>query len=178
VVRLLLRAAEHGLAIIGLGFLVYHLCFDLSVMVSGSMEPALRGESREDGEWVLTEKVSYWFRRPRRWEVVTFRSDEANQRMKRVVGLPGERTSLVEGQVAIDGGVIERPASLAYLNYCAYGDLRGGRQADCGDGYYVLGDDSEDSQDSRYEGPLCGDAVVGRAWLVIWPPSRVRFVGP
>lgn len=179
--RLLRRAArllERGFALIGVAFVAYLLCFDLSVMTSGSMSPALVGESRRDGDWVLTEKLSYRFRRPRRWEVVTFRTEEADQRMKRVVGLPGERVSLIGGEVAIGGTVPRRPESLGYLKYYPYGSLWRGRQVACGDGYFVLGDDSKDSQDSRYEGPLAEEAIVGRAWLIVWPPGRMAFVGP
>ncbi len=177
-VRRLARSLEHGFAILGVVFLAYHVCFNLSVIVSGSMAPALNGESRQDGEWVLTEKVSYWFRAPRRWEVVTFLSKEGNQRMKRVVGLPGEKVSLIDGEVAIGAAVAERPASLAGLKYYAYGALHRGKQADCADRYYVLGDDSKDSQDSRFDGPVSEDAIMGRAWLVVWPLSQFRFVTP
>jgi hypothetical protein len=42
----------------------------------------------------------------------------------------------------------------------------------------VLGDDSKDSQDSRWEKPVTRDAIVGRAWLVVWPLKRFGFVNP
>ncbi len=70
------RWAERGLATFGLLVLVYLAFFDVSVMVSGSMSPALQGTSRDNGDHILTEKVSKWFRAPRRWEVITFINDE------------------------------------------------------------------------------------------------------
>jgi signal peptidase I len=172
------RLIEHGFALVGAVLLLYMLAFDLSVMVSPSMSPTLRGEGLADGDWVLTEKLAYRVRRPRRWEVVTFFTREHQQRMKRVVGLPGETVALVDEELVIDGTAVPRPACLASLKYYAWGHLSRRRTVACGDGYFVLGDDSKDSQDSRYEGPLDRSAIVGRAWLVVWPPKRIGFVNP
>ena len=176
--RCLARQAEHGFAVLGVLFVVYHVGFDMSAMSSPSMSPTLQGKDLKRGDRILTEKVSYWFRRPRRWEVMMFRTDAGEQRMKRVVGLPGEEVSLVNGEVAINGEVLPRPESLRSVEYYAYGTLFGGRSAPCRDGYFILGDDSADSQDSRYEGPLDQEAIVGRAWMVVWPLSRLGFVNP
>ena len=176
--RWALRKAEHVFAAIGLAFVVYSVGFDISVVTSGSMAPTLQGSSFEDGDVVLTEKLSYWFRNPGRWEVVTLRNSEGIQVMKRVAGLPGENISLAHGQVCINGSAKPRPPSLGHLNYYAFGDLHRGKRASCGVGYFVLGDDSKDSQDSRFEGPIDGKQIRGRAWLILWPPSRVGFVNP
>jgi len=176
--RWVLRKAEHAFAAIGVTFVVDCVCFDLSVMASGSMAPTLEGSSVETGDHVLTEKVSYWFRTPRRWEVVTFRNAEGIQVMKRVVGLPGEMVSLVDGHVLADGAPVHRPPALEFLTYYAFGNVHQGKSVPCGDGYYVLGDDSKDSQDSRFEGPLEPERIRGRAWLVVWPPSHVTWVTP
>jgi signal peptidase I len=174
----LLRLIEHGFAALGLLFLVYHLGFDLSVMASPSMSPALRGTSAEPGDWVLAERISYLFRRPRRWEVVAFRNNGGTNVMKRVVGLPGEAVSLADNCVVVNGSAAARPASIAGVKYYAYGNLARNKPAACGDGYYVLGDDSQDSEDSRFEGPVGPDRIRGRAWLIVWPLSRIGFVNP
>jgi len=170
--------AEHAFAVVGVIVLTYHLCFDVSVIISQSMMPALRGSDPEHGEVVLTEKLSYRLREPRRWEVVGFRNDLDMRVMKRVVGLPGEAVALRRGRAVVDGWALRPPPSLHYLNYLAYGNCTRGRTTSCGDGYFVLGDHSIDSQDSRFEGPLPPDRIMGRAWLVIWPLTSVRFVGP
>jgi signal peptidase I len=178
VARRLLRTAERGFAVIGFVTVAFRLCFDLSVVVSPSMSPAIRGTCAEDGDWVLTEKVSHLLHRPRRWEVVAFHNPQGMQVMKRVVGLPGEAVSLQEREVAVNGVAVPRPASVGSLKYYAFGNLYGGGSVECGKGYYVLGDDSRDSEDSRFEGPLEARRIVGRAWLIVWPPSRLGFVSP
>jgi signal peptidase I len=176
--RKALRWAEHGLAAFGLLVLVYCLTLDLSVVTSGSMKPTLRGENAEEGDWVLTEKVSYRFRNPRRWEVAAIDKADGIHVMKRVVGLPGEEVSLVDGHVCIDGQEAGRPEPLRDMEYLAVARLFPGRRVECGRGYCVLGDDTRDSQDSRFEDPIPRDRIVGRAWLRVWPPKRIGWVNP
>lgn len=176
--RRLLRWGEHFLAAAGALFIIYHVGFDLTVMTSPSMAPTLRGTGVKDGDWVLSERVSYWFRRPRRWEVVAFHSNDGVPVMKRVAGLPGEEVSLRDGRVRINGSLVPYPAELERIKYVPDGMLCRGRAARCGQGYFVLGDDSGDSQDSRYDGPVAPERLEGRAWLIVWPPSRIRWVTP
>jgi len=176
--RRVFRTLERTFAIAGVVLVTYYVGFDLSVIVSGSMSPALQGTSIADGDWVLTERVSYWFREPRRWEVVALQKADGMKVMKRIVGLPGEAVSLKDSSVLINGEATERPASLGYLKYYAYGNLAHKEPVTCGLGYYVLGDDSKDSEDSRFEGPAKRGQVYGRAWLRVWPLSRIGFVSP
>lgn len=175
----ILRSTERTFAILGLLFVIYHSCFHLSVVSSGSMSPTLQGETFFGGDTILTEKVSFWFRKPHRWEVVLFFDEMGVQVMKRVVGLPGETISLQDTiTVVINGKPIPRPASLQWLKYYAFGLFTGGKTVACNEGYFVLGDDSKDSEDSRYTGPLRRDQIKGRAWMIVWPPSRIRFINP
>ena len=176
--RRVFRTLERTFAMAGVVLVTYYVGFDLSVIVSGSMSPALQGTSIADGDWVLTERVSYWFREPRRWEVVALQKADGMKVMKRIVGLPGEAVSLKDSCVLINGEATERPASLGYLKYYAYGNLARKEPVTCGLGYYVLGDDSKDSEDSRFEGPAKRGQVYGRAWLRVWPLSRIGFVSP
>jgi signal peptidase I len=172
------RWLERALAIFGALTLLYLLLFDVSVMVSGSMSPALRGTNADDGDHIVTEKFTKWFRSPRRWEVIAFRNSEGSQVMKRVVGLPGETVQLEKngGPLLINGQPIEMPAWLG-IHYLGYGNLCSDCQAvQCGTGYYVLGDDTKDSDDSRYNGPVQPKRIIGRAWLIMWPLSRFGFV--
>lgn len=172
-VRRLFRLAERTFAVIGLLLVTYHAAFDLGEVLSPSMEPTLRGEGGSGSDWVLTEKLTGRLRRPRRWELLTFRTPDGLQVVKRVVGLPGETVALRDGGLWVDGRVVARPAALASLRYLPYGNLTPGRgPVPCGDGFYLLGDASQDSQDSRFEGPIPARQIVGRAWLVVWPLNR------
>ncbi len=175
-IRRVLRFVRDTLAVVGLASIIYHVAFDLSVVISGSMAPTLCGDGGPNDDWVLTERVSYWFRKPRRWEVVQFETDDHMIVEKRVVGLPGETISLLDHRPMIDGTPLPPPDSLNHLHYLPQAALSDGRKQLCGTGYFLLGDDSEDSWDSRFDGPIQREAIRGRAWLILWPPSRIGFV--
>jgi signal peptidase I len=172
----ILRYGEHGLALIGACFIIYSLCFELTVMTSGSMSPTLRGSSYDDGDRILLEKVTGRFRFPRRWEVYFFYNGDGVPVAKRIVGLPGEKISMKENQLFINGLRIRPPQKLAFLKYYPFGNLTAGREVSCGEGYYVLGDDSRDSYDSRFLGPVRREEFRGRVWCILWPFARAGFV--
>lgn len=174
--RRLLRALERVLAVLGLCALVHHACLDCTVIVSNSMAPALRGEDEATGDLVLVEKLTRHLRAPRRWEIHQFHTAEGLLVAKRIVGLPGERVSLRDGALCIDGSPLPVPPELAHLRYLAYGNLGSGREVDCGAGYYVLGDDTRDSFDSRFAGTLARERFLGRAWFVLSPAAHRGFV--
>jgi signal peptidase I len=178
--RKIFRVFERMFATIGVLFVIYHAGFEVSVIYTDSMGPTLRGEDSRVRDVVLTEKVSYWFRKPRRWEVVKYRTPNVlhMEVMKRVVALPGETISIKDHWVEINGEPVDRPSRLDFLKYYAYGNLGRGRSVHCEEGYFVLGDDSRDSADSRFDGPIGLNKIEGRTWLIIWPLSRFGFVAP
>jgi len=176
--RWLWRQVVHAFAVVGVAFTVYQIGFHLSVVVSPSMAPTLQGDAGRDQDWVLSERVTLWFRSPRRWEVVEFVTPEGDQVMKRVAGLPGESVSIRDGKALVNGSPLAVPASLGFLHYYGFGPYGRGDWVSCADGYFVLGDDSKDSDDSRYNGPVGSSEVRYRAWLRVWPPSRFGFVNP
>jgi signal peptidase I len=173
--RKIWRWGRDVLAWVGLCFILYHLSFEMTVLVSGSMSPTLRGTSARNGDRVLVEKISGWFRSPRRWEVVYF-EEEGVPIMKRVVGMPGEKISLKDLRVRINGVELPYPEELPSLKYYAFGNVARDQPVDCGKGYYVLGDDSRDSNDSRFIGVITPDRIRGRAWVILWPSDRIGFV--
>jgi signal peptidase I len=176
ILRAFLRWLERGLAFFGALVAFYWLTMDFSVVISPSMAPTLQGTNPDEGDRVITEKVSRWFRRPRRWEVITFINDTGDKRMKRVAGLPGESVQMVRpGELLINGEPVEYPSVLDH-KYLRFGNLTDGKAVTCGNGYYVLGDDLKDSDDSRFNGPVPNSRLMGRAWLIVWPWKRFGWV--
>jgi signal peptidase I len=120
--------------------------------------------------------VVYPFHRPERGDVIVFypptRSDKPY--IKRVIGLPGDQIGFAEGYVLINGQRLDEPYIDGPITFCA-----GKRQCDLTvppDTVYVLGDNRDNSLDSRVFGPVSLDAIVGQAWLTNWPPSDFGFV--
>jgi len=114
----------------------------------------------------------YFFSDPGRGDVVVFHPPTASSDdyIKRVIGGPGDRVVVRDGLVTVNGQVLEE----SYL-----GDgiqtLCSGRFCDVTlgpDQYYVMGDNRPNSSDSRAWGPIDGDTIVGKAWLLYYPFSE------
>ncbi len=87
--------------------------------------------------------------------------------IKRVIGLPGETVEVRDGAVHINGEALAE----SYLHPRTSMPDFGPETVPPGM-YFVMGDNRNSSQDSRFFGPIDGDAIVGKAFVVLWPPSR------
>ncbi len=135
----------------------------------GSMLPALA-----DGQRVLVDTRAYRHAPPARGDTVVFRHRLPGQRrpvtsVKRVVGLPGEHVHIKEGRVHINGTPLGEPH--AWERTFAAEGMPGQWVLDQGQ-VFLLGDNREDSYDSRRLGPVESAHIVGRVWLRCWPLSR------
>jgi signal peptidase I len=110
--------------------------------------------------------------------VARLRLVDETQVSKRIVGLPGETVTVKDKQLVINGSIMPAPKSLSFLCYYGWGKVHRGKQVACDDKYFYLGDDSRDSMDSRFDGPIDADRIIARAWLIVWPPDRIGFVNP
>ncbi len=135
---------------------------------SGSMEPTLMVNDR-----ILVAKFIYRFEPVRRGDVIVFRYPLNPQRdfVKRVVGLPGEMAALKEGVVYINGEPVSEKAYALKPDFGNYGQVTVPAQE-----YFVLGDNRNNSEDSRFFGYVPRANIIGRALFIYWPPSRVGFV--
>lgn len=149
-----------------------------------SMEPSL-----SDQDFVIAEKISYYFSRPKRFDVVIFHATEEKDYIKRVIGLPGEKIEYKEDQLHINDQIIDEPFLTDFLNqrsadtpftgdFNLTDDISGGFES-IPEGYYlVLGDNRQDSTDSRYKsiGLVSEDEIFGKARLIYWPMDRISIV--
>ena len=131
-------------------------------MVGDSMEPTL-----SSGDTILIDKFSYRINDPARFDVIVFKKDgkeHSYYSIKRIVGIPGDRLQILDGHVFINGEKLEE--------YTVVEDMiLEGLAADeillDEDEYFVLGDNRNDSQDSRYfnVGNVVTEEIIGKAWL-------------
>ena len=78
---------------------------------------------------VLTERVSYRLRRPRRWELIAYRRSDGQVIIRRAVGLPGEAVQLTDkGRVLIDGRPVDRPPRLDSIQYLPVCNVQSGKK--------------------------------------------------
>ncbi len=140
-----------------------------------SMEPML-----SDGDNLIVDKISYRFRAPERFDIIVFpfKLEEDTYYIKRIIGLPGETVQIDEqGNIYIDGEVLSEGYGREIIRADTVGIAR--NPVVLGDDeYFVMGDNRNSSQDSRTEivGNIHRDDIIGRAWLRIWPLSRMGFL--
>jgi signal peptidase I len=159
---------------------------------SESMIPTLR-----PGDRVLVEKLTYRFRAPARGEVIVFHRPDAQppprewsvstavrralagiglmapegevDYIKRIIGLPGDVVEVEEGTVLVNGEPLVEPYAEPEVRDSPRVRVPPGR-------YFMMGDNRMNSLDSRFGlGLVPRDLVVGRAFLVLWPPGDVTF---
>lgn len=149
----------------------------------------VQGESMmpnfQNGNFLLTDKVSYRFHEPKRGDVVVFHypNDRRYDYIKRVIGLPGEKIKIEDNQITIyneehpDGFVLDEPYIPDTMTTLGKKFASPGKIVPIPQGeYFVVGDNREASSDSREWGPVGMDDVVGRAFFVYWPPERLHVV--
>lgn len=146
--------------------LVRTFLFETYRVVGQSMEHTLEQDQR-----LIVSKLSYRLHEPQRGDIVVFRDpqDSGRNLIKRIIGLPGEILEIRGGQVYINGLPIEEP----YLG--SNGAFSEPQIPIPGGFYFVMGDNRNNSSDSRSWGLLDADKIVGKAAFTYWP---VRLWGP
>jgi signal peptidase I len=158
---------------------------------SGSMRMTLI-----EGDLILVNKFIYGakipftslrlpaLRPPKRGDVVVFiyPEDKRKDFIKRLVGLPGDIIEIKGGSIYINN----QPASEAIFNQIYYynGEKLSGAQLGLAgekivvplNSYFVLGDNSASSKDSRYWGFVPKNNLLGQAMIIYWPPQRIRVI--
>lgn len=134
-----------------------------------SMEPTL-----SDNDNLIVDKISYRFRDPRRFDIIVFPfPHEKNVYfIKRIIGMPGETVRIEEdGDILINGEVLEEDYGKEVILSAG---LAGETITLGEDEYFVLGDNRNNSSDSRDPsvGNISREQIVGRAWVRIWPLSK------
>ena len=152
--------------------LVRYFLFKPFYVKGASMEPNFY-----EKEYLIIDELSYRFHDPARGDVVVFRPPEDDKEffLKRIIGLPGERVKVAEGQVIIYNK--EHPEGITLdESYLPKSLITTGEQNTVlsANQYFVLGDNRPNSYDSRRFGAIDRSAVVGRAWLRGWPFDRVQ----
>jgi signal peptidase I len=127
-----------------------------------SMEPTL-----QSGEFVIVNKLAYWFGEPTIGDVIVFHfpRDPDQEYIKRVIGLPGAQVEIKDGEVSVNGQVLQEDYIAASPVYDVAADVPE-------DSLFVLGDNRNNSSDSHNWGSVPLDQIIGKATFVYWPPTE------
>lgn len=141
-----------------------------------SMEPNFY-----DHEYLIIDEISYRLNAPERGDIIVFRypRDPSQYFIKRIIGLPGERVELKDGKVFIynkespEGQAIKEDL---YLSPSIETKDYGNKVFELKDNeYFVMGDNRNNSRDSRDFGPVDKSLIVGRVWVRGWPFNRMAI---
>ncbi len=154
-------------------FLITRFIGQRTVVSGHSMEDTL-----SDRDNLIVDKISYRLHDPERFDVVVFppREEENTFYIKRVIGLPGEKVKIdAAGTIYINGEPIEEHYGTEVILNAGLAS----EEITLGDDeFFVLGDNRNNSMDSRYEGVgnITSDEIVGRAWFRFYPFSKAGLV--
>lgn len=160
-VKVLLWAAQL-LAVVLLAYFIVNIALEKTTVPGDSMEATLSA-----GDSILMNKFAYLFHGPERNDVIVFKqsgSEHDYYDLKRVIGLPGETVQIIEGQVFIDGALMEDIINCEEMRIS--GLAKDGITLEENE-YFVLGDNRNNSEDSRFAnvGTIVREDIIGKAWL-------------
>lgn len=166
----ILKMGVFILSVLIIAFLMSKYVVERVEVHNHSMEHTL-----ESGDGVLIDKISYRFSSPKRFDIIVFRQKGSSEELiKRIIGLPNETVQIKGGKFLIDGEEIEDLKGLDAPEYAGIAEspviLSSGE-------YFVVGDNRDDSIDSRYEeiGIVNSSKITGRMFLRILPIKRFKF---
>jgi signal peptidase I len=189
--KAVVRDVAETIVLTALIFLVVQSVVKNFKVEGSSMEPTLH-----DGEFLLVDKAVYWslppalvqrvapglaaasdgerdfvFHAPQRGDIVVFRfpNDPSRDFIKRVIGIPGDRVEIRDGQVLVNDRPLDEPYVMAPPHY-----QMAVRRVAPGE-YFVLGDNRNNSSDSHVWGMVPWYDIIGAAWVSYWPLGDWQF---
>ena len=172
VLQLLKWAAEIALACLLAYMCVWYFGQRVST-VGDSMNPVLK-----NGDVVLVNRVVYNAKRPKRGDIIVFKpkgNENSHYYIKRIIGLPGETVEILENRIYIDGEKLEEAYETTDIHDVGIvsGEMKLGD-----DEYFVLGDDRENSEDSRTAdiGNVKRAYIYGKPWFILSPSEDFGFI--
>lgn len=142
--------------------------FQFFVIPSGSMEPTLT-----EGDMIAANKIIYRFSEPIRGDIIVFKYplDPSRDFVKRLIGLPGEKVQIKNSTLYINGKDVAEPYLPKGLKFQDYGPITVPQ-----DKYFMMGDNRNNSLDSRVWGEMPRENIIGKASLIYWPVKRIRIL--
>lgn len=147
--------------------------FQSVTMQESSMEPTL-----SVGDKFFMNRVSYKIGSPERGDIIVFKtnaSDDAALHIRRVIGLPGETIQIANGRILINGETYKEGKDFPLISNA--GLASSAISLESGE-YFVLGDNRNNSEDSRYGdiGIVKKKYIVGKLWFTIYPVKKIGFL--
>lgn len=156
-----------------IAFVLVHFIGEKTSIIGESMSPTL-----ENNDVVIINKFVYELGSPDRNDIIVFKpngNEKLHYYIKRVIGLPGETIQIIDGKIYIDGEILEENIGTDNISNpgLASNPITLGS-----DEYFVLGDNRNNSEDSRFAeiGNVNINDIAGKAWFRIAPSDKIGFI--
>ncbi len=175
VMKEIINTLLYLLAVLCITYVLINFVGQRTQVDGASMETTL-----SDGDNLIVDKITYRFEDPQRFDIIVFpfQYQENTYYIKRIIGMPGETVQIGEdGTIYIDGEALTESYGREVIKPehigIAIDPIQLGE-----DEYFVMGDNRNNSSDSRMEivGNIHRKDIIGRAWLRIWPLSKVGIL--
>jgi signal peptidase I len=137
-----------------------------------------------NGEYVMTDKLSYRFNAPKRGDVVVFKAPPLAECpegagcdfIKRIIGLPGDTVEVRSNHFYINGQLLNEPYLNPSVETKPFTYTMNGPVVVPEGSYFVSGDNRPHSSDSRMWGPVPLNLIVGKVFFRYWPLARIGII--
>lgn len=163
------------IAVILLAYFLVEYAVEKTTVVGESMETTL-----QEGDKLIVNKLAYRFSKPKRFDVIVFKQsgrEHSYYNIKRIIGLPGETVQIKDGVVYINDEPIKEKSLVEAIKNSGLAvepiTLEDKE-------YFVLGDNRNFSEDSRFAniGNVVFDDIIGKAWIRLKPFNFVNELNP
>jgi signal peptidase I len=143
-------------------FLLVRLVVGSYTVTSQSMEPGL-----QIGQWIVINKLAYKTNHPSRGDIIFYKTPDGDlNQLKRIIGLPGDIVDIHGKAVYLNGRQLKEPYIASQSDYTVE------EFQIPPDNFFIMGDNRNNSNDSSTGWTLPAKNILGKAWIITWPPDE------